>query len=89
MTEAEATIPWATPLRRSHQRAVLLAMRGAAFADWTASGLLLGQRIFGWPQMALYAQRDLGNVRHALAQRVVAGTMTIYPPIAPTIDAAT
>lgn len=30
---------------------------------------------------ALSVQQDLGSVRHALSQMVVAGTMTIFPPI--------
>ena len=43
--------------------------------------LLHGDRQFGWPMAALSVQQDLGSVRHALSQMVVAGTMTIFPPI--------
>ena len=45
-----------------------------------SSCVLYGQRRFGWPLMALHTQRELGPVRHAISQMVVAGTMTIFPP---------
>ncbi len=34
-----------------------------------------------WPALALYSQPEMGSSRHVLAQRVVAGVMTIFPPL--------
>ena len=82
MSETSSPSPFRpSPFSRAHVVAGRLCGRGPAFHAWDDAALLPGRRTFGWPLMALQAQRDLGPVRHALAQRVVAGTMTIHPPI--------
>lgn len=68
-------------LCHTHLRAGRLCRRGPAHRAWAGSSLLPGRRDFGWPMLSLQAQRELGSVRHALAQRVVAGTMTVTPPL--------
>ena len=70
-----------SPLRTNHGLAVRLSLRGPLRSAWSGHSLLAGHRVFGWPLMALHASRDLGPVRHALAQRVVSGTMTVHPPL--------
>jgi hypothetical protein len=64
-----------------HARAVHLAgQRAQALADAAAS-VTRGRVTMGRPMMAITARRDLGPVRHALAQRVVAGSMTHQPAV--------
>jgi len=43
--------------------------------------VLYGERTMKWPVLALMSNADFGNARHALSQMVVAGTMTVHPPI--------
>ena len=45
--------------------------------------ILMGERIFGWPLMALQSKNKMeyGPVRHVLTQMVVAGTVTVMPPV--------
>lgn len=69
-----------TPLSFSHSDAIRmgrLARRhtGAVFFD-----LLRGRRSLRYPVMSILVQKDLGPCRHALAQRVVAGTMHVHFP---------
>jgi len=40
-----------------------------------------GSRRWGKPLMALTVKKNLGKVRHALSQMVVAGTMTVQKPV--------
>ena len=69
-----------TPLTHSYAEATRmgrLARRntGAVFFD-----LLRGRRSLRYPVMSILVQKDLGPCRHALAQRVVAGTMHVHLP---------
>lgn len=45
--------------------------------------LLYGIRKLRYPLVALMVSQDLGPVRHAVAQRVVAGTFQIQYPFRP------
>ena len=67
-----------TPLTNSYAESIRmgrLARRntGAVFFD-----LLRGRRSLRYPVMSILVQKDLGPCRHALAQRVVAGTMHVH-----------
>jgi len=53
-----------------------LALRNPLHTD-----RLHGERHRVWPMMALEAQPELGDCRHVLSQMVVAGTMSVFPPI--------
>jgi hypothetical protein len=64
-----------------HARAVHLAGHRAQELAQAAASVTRGRVTMGRPMMAITARRDLGPVRHALAQRVVAGSMTTQPPV--------
>jgi hypothetical protein len=69
-----------TPLTISHADAIRMGRiarqnTGAVFFD-----LLRGRRSLRYPVMSILVQKDLGPCRHALAQRVVAGTMHVHFP---------
>ena len=69
-----------SPFIDSHAKAIRmgrLARRNtvAVFFD-----LLRGRRSLRYPVMSILVQKDLGPCRHALAQRVVAGTMHVHFP---------
>ena len=68
-----------SPMRRSHDRAARFHRH--ALGAHLHSDLLHGERDFQWPLMALRTTQDLGNCRHALSQMVVAGTMSVHPPV--------
>jgi hypothetical protein len=68
-----------SPLRRSHDRAS--RFHRLALGAHLHSDLLHGERVYQWPLLALQTTQDLGNCRHALSQMVVAGTMSVYPPV--------
>lgn len=70
-----------SPLRRHHRRTSRFWHRSVDGVRHTHSRILFGNRGWMWPAIALQTTQDLGNCRHALSQMVVAGTMTIYPPI--------
>ena len=53
-----------------------IALRNPLHADQ-----LHGERNHVWPMMALRTQPELGDCRHVLSQMVVAGTMSVFPPI--------
>lgn len=72
-----------SPFRRDHASSGRLLGLATARTHLQRSGLLHGERQFGWPLMALRTQFEMGKVRHALSQRVVAGTMTVFPPFVP------
>lgn len=78
-----------SPLRRSYADAGRLARPHRGRLAWERRGLLRGEVEFGWPVLALHVRRDLGQVRHALSQRVVAGVLQVYlpPPVQPTAHA--
>lgn len=48
------------------------------------TSVLHGLHVIRFPFMALNAERQLKYKRHVLAQRVIAGTMTIEPIFDPT-----
>jgi hypothetical protein len=69
-----------TPFTKSYAKSIRmgrLARRntGAVYFD-----LLRGRRSLRYPVMSILVQKDLGPCRHALAQRVVAGTMHVQLP---------
>ena len=68
-----------SPMRRSHDRATRFHRR--ALEARLHSDMLHGERGSTWPMMALQCTQELGDCRHALSQMVVAGTMSVYPPI--------
>lgn len=70
-----------SPFRRDHAASARFFERSSNQTRRTHVPLLFGERDFGWPLLALRTRYALGPVRHALAQRVVAGTMTVFPPI--------
>lgn len=72
-----------SPFRRDHAASSRLLGLATARTSRERGGLLHGERSFGWPLMALRTRCDMGQVRHALSQRVVAGTMTVFPPFVP------
>jgi hypothetical protein len=69
-----------TPFIISHAEAIRMGRiarqnTGAVFFD-----LLRGRRSLRYPVMSILVSKDLGPCRHALAQRVVAGTMHVHFP---------
>ena len=60
----------------------ILAAKRSAINPQTSS-FLHGYRIKRYPLLALTTQRSMGPSRHILSQRVVAGTMTVSPPLTP------
>lgn len=69
-----------SPFRRDHAASARLLGLAVARTAREHDRLLHGDRDFGWPMLALRTRFAMGPVRHALTQRVVAGTMTIFPP---------
>lgn len=69
-----------SPLRREHVRAARFKAASEGRTPNFHQDILLGERNFGWPLMALRTQSNLGPCRHALSQMVVAGTLTVLPP---------
>lgn len=74
------------PLRQTHRPAGRLFRISAHSTPRFRGDLLYGDRQFGWPLAALRVQQELGPVRHALSQLVVAGVMTVFPPWGPPND---
>ncbi len=68
-----------SPLRREHR--LVARFQKNAIGLCTPDNLLYGERESKWPMLALSCQPDMGSCRHALSQMVVAGTMSVYPPI--------
>ncbi len=68
-----------SPMERDHAwaRRFSASRRSPGGPRW----LLRGYRGVKYPMMALLVRRELGSCRHALAQRVVAGTMTVHFPL--------
>lgn len=69
-----------SPFRQDHASSARLLGLATGRTRREHSRLLHGDRDFGWPMLALRTSFAMGAVRHALSQRVVAGTMTILPP---------
>lgn len=74
-------VPTRGPLSRSHRQAVQLGE--AAEHPAFHRDLLYGRRGIKRPMVALTTKKELGNCRHALSQMVVAGVMTVHPPMRP------
>lgn len=49
----------------------------------TREDMLFGRRGIKRPLVAITTKKELGNCRHALSQMVVAGVMTVMPPMRP------
>jgi len=73
---------YAMSLKRYLGLAEVLAAKRSAINPQTSS-FLHGYRVKRYPLMALTTQRSMGPSRHILSQRVVAGTMTVSPPLTP------
>ncbi len=67
--------------RHGYDTATLLARQVDQRLARKADSLCMGMRHFGKPMMAITAKQEMGPVRHALSQMVVAGVMTSHPPI--------
>lgn len=72
-----------SPFRHEHNKSSRLLSLASGRTAREHGRILMGDRRFGWPMMALRTSFSMGAVRHALAQRVVAGTMTVFRPITP------
>ena len=70
-----------SPFRRDHAASAQFRALALSVSARVHDRVLHGERTFGWPVMALRTSFALGPVRHALSQRTVAGTMTVFPPI--------
>ena len=65
---------WASPLRLRHQEIERFGIRRHIPRETDRRQLLFGPgRVTKYPLMALKTDKELGDCRHALAQRVVAG----------------
>ncbi len=74
-------LPRPALLSRCHADARRLARAGAPAR--VRIDLLFGSRGIKRPMVALVTKQNLGPCRHALAQMVVAGVMTVHPPLGP------
>jgi len=68
-----------SPMRHSHDWARQFSQTRQVAGS--PRGLLRGPRALKFPLMSLLVRQELGNCRHALAQRVVAGSMVIHFPL--------
>ena len=68
-----------SPMRDRHAQVMLLCGKGTRAP--LHANVLYGERSMKWPLLALMCDADLGSARHAISQMVVAGTMTVHPPI--------
>lgn len=69
-----------TPLVRAHDEACRLGDEGRPRAALARHDLLFGIHALKFPIIAVTVSNELGNCRHALAQRAVAGTMEVSLP---------
>lgn len=67
--------------RRNHAAAVRLADPLDARLQTMTTSVCRNRAAFGRPMIALTTKRNMGPVRHILAQRVVAGMMTVSQPV--------
>ncbi len=74
-------LPRPSLLGRSHADACRLGEAGETLSP--RRGLLFGTRGIKRPMVALTTKQNMGPCRHALAQMVVAGVMTVHPPLRP------
>ena len=69
----------ASPFVRRYAEAARMGRHAALHAaPGTARLNFRGGARFKYPLVALMVVKDLGNCRHALSRRVVAGTMTVH-----------
>ena len=69
------------PLATVHQWAVRLYRPDIARLWPQARGVAFAPPRMIWPALALHSRPVMEVSRHVLAQRVVAGTMTLFPPM--------
>jgi hypothetical protein len=74
-------LPRPSLLGRSHADACKLGQAGEPLSP--RRDLLFGTRGIKRPMVALVTKQNMGPCRHALAQMVVAGVMTVHPPLRP------
>lgn len=67
--------------RRNHAAAVRLAEPLDARLQAMTTSTCRNRAPFGRPMIALTTKRNMGPVRHILAQRVVAGMMSVSQPV--------
>lgn len=68
-----------SPLGARHSEACRFGRTSVRVTQSNKTVLLYGIRgNVKYPLMSIMVQQELGNCRHALAQRVVAGTMTVH-----------
>ena len=69
-----------SPLRARHGEACRAGVRAHSPPIARMRRLLYGHRALKFPVLAVMVASDLGNCRHALAQRVIAGTHEVQLP---------
>ncbi len=68
-----------SPIQVSHREACRFGRRSLRAVRRARQVVIYGRRgNVKYPLMSILVAQDLGNCRHALAQRVVAGTMTVH-----------
>ena len=72
--------PSASPLARAHHDACRIGQTCHQPGPVKLRRLLFGRRSLRIPVMSVINDRELGRCRHALAQRVVAGTLEVQIP---------
>ena len=83
-TVAAELVPVASLFRDVHVRSRRLGQRVVRSLAAARTDLLFGhQRGIKRPLIALTTKKEMGPVRHALSQMVVAGVMTVHPPVRP------
>lgn len=75
-------LPTTSPFRQNHDVSCRLGALRTVAAERERCRLY-GTRKVRFPLMALMTSQELGAVRHALSQRVVAGTLQISYPFRP------
>ena len=66
---------WPSPLSRLHPASPLQA---TSPCEWPARERLYGTRGVYRPRISIRTLQKLGDVRHALAQRAIAGTLEVH-----------
>lgn len=74
------------PLQRQRVFTTTLTRFALGGLDWGRAGRLYGLRGTFKPTMALRTMQRLGDVRHALSQRAIAGYLEIHAPFAPELS---
>ena len=72
--------PLTSPLARAHQEACRIGRPAHQPKVIGFRTLLYGRRAFRLPVISVLNDRELGRCRHALAQRVVGGTLEVQIP---------